>query len=168
MAGIGLDHPGDQAANQIFSSGDMVGSIARLDAATFNAMTVAQLRASYDVLLFTFGSSSTVNADWNTRLLPYMGLGGCILFEDNGIWEGLIRGNYSCDRRDKKRIPVSPGHFPPNGIQIFHKWKDLFGFHVVTTHTVLDAHGWPIHWDEKDVILEGTKFIHHPELDAQR
>ena len=82
VAGIGANS-GNRAANIIFSSGDLAGSITRLTATQFNALTVQQLRDSYDVLLFTWASGSTVNADWNTRLLPYMQLGGGIIWEDN-------------------------------------------------------------------------------------
>ncbi|MDQ6690123.1 MAG: HYR domain-containing protein [Gemmatimonadota bacterium] len=82
MAGIGLS-AGNRAANIVFSSGDLNGSIARIGEAQFNAMTVAQLRASYDVLLFTWASSPSLNADWTTRLLPFMQLGGGIIWEDD-------------------------------------------------------------------------------------
>jgi hypothetical protein len=82
VAGVGANF-GNQAANQIFSSGDLSGSVVRINAITFNSMTVEQLRANYDVLLFTWASPSQVNADWDTRLLPFMALGGGIVFEDD-------------------------------------------------------------------------------------
>jgi hypothetical protein len=44
------------------------------------------------VLIFTWISSSTINADWSTRLLPYMALGGGILFEDPGNLPDLSPG----------------------------------------------------------------------------
>jgi len=50
MAGIG-GNQGNLAANEIFTSGDLSGSIDRISAAAYNAMTVEQLRVTYDVLL---------------------------------------------------------------------------------------------------------------------
>lgn len=88
------------------------------------------------------------------------------LFTANGIWAGLTQGSYTCAPQDKVRIPVKEGHSPPGGVQLYHKWRDLFGRHAVTTHCVLDAEGWPVHWDEKDLILGETKYIHRKELDT--
>lgn len=83
MAGVGGNF-GNRAANAVFSSGDLSGSIARISEATFNSMSVPDLRAAYDVILFTWASSSTLNANWNTRLLPYLQLGGGVIWEDDG------------------------------------------------------------------------------------
>jgi hypothetical protein len=75
---------GNQEANEIFASGDLAGTIDRsMSTFTFNSMTPAQLRASYDVLLFTWSGDPSLNADWNTRLLPYLNLGGNVIWEDN-------------------------------------------------------------------------------------
>lgn len=81
VAGIGASQ-GNQAADEVFASGDLVGSITRISESQFNALSPAELRASYDVLLFTWDSSPTLDADWTTRLLPYLMLGGGILWED--------------------------------------------------------------------------------------
>jgi hypothetical protein len=83
VAGIGGNF-GNRAANAVFSTGDLTGSVTRISEAAFNAMSVSEVRAAYDVLLFTWASSWTLNADWNTRLLPYLQLGGGIIWEDDG------------------------------------------------------------------------------------
>ncbi len=81
MAGIG-GNQGNLAANEIFTSGDLSGSIDRISAVTYNAMTVEQLRATYDVLLFTWDSDPTLDASWNDRILPYLSAGGGVIYED--------------------------------------------------------------------------------------
>ena len=58
------------------------GSYSTLKAKQFNEMTPAQLAETYDVLIFFWKTSDNVNADWDTRLLPYMDAGGGIIFED--------------------------------------------------------------------------------------
>ena len=46
-------------------------------------MSPAVLRANYDLLIFTQSTASTLNADWNTRIKPYLELGGSVYFEDD-------------------------------------------------------------------------------------
>ena len=82
VAGIG-DNTGIACASQIFASGDLPGSFTILTAAAFNALSVADLRSNYDVLIFTWDSDPGINADWSTRLLPYLDLGGGVIFEDS-------------------------------------------------------------------------------------
>ena len=82
MAGIGASL-GTQAYNVAFSSGDVAGSITRISETAFNAMTPAQLRASYDVLLVTWSSDPVLNGDWTTRIQPYLNLGGKVVWEDD-------------------------------------------------------------------------------------
>lgn len=91
IAGVGANY-GFVAAAQLCSSGDYPCTFTPVDAAAFNALTPAQLRAAYDVLIFSWVSSSTINADWTTRLVPYMNLGGGILFEDPGNVSDLAPG----------------------------------------------------------------------------
>ena len=62
-------------------------------------------------------------------------------------------------------IVMKHGHHPPGGTQLIHKWKNLLGQHTVTTHAVIDTDGWPVHWDEKDLVIGNTKYIHRKELD---
>lgn len=84
VAGLGTTF-GNQATADIFSFGDLGGSFTVLTDATFNAMTPADLRASYEVLIFRCCvASATINADWTTRLVSYMALGGGIIWEDGG------------------------------------------------------------------------------------
>ncbi len=99
------DDSGNRATYTVFSSGDLLGTATHLcghavepsrtdgpdgvtincsAAPTFNGQSPEQLRAQFDVLLFTWVSQPQVNADWATRLLPYLQLGGGIIFEDPG------------------------------------------------------------------------------------
>ena len=83
VAGIG-NNAGNQGVNDIFANGDLSGTINRsLTTAQFNAMSVADLRNQYDVLLVTWYSDENLDLDWTTRLLPYMQMGGGIIWEDS-------------------------------------------------------------------------------------
>src|SRR5687767_13625952 len=75
VAAVGADM-GRRAAYQIFREGDLTGSITHVGADEFNELTVEQLRTDYDVLLFTWATSSILNADFETRLRPFLELGG--------------------------------------------------------------------------------------------
>ena len=81
IAGIGAND-GNNATDDVCASGDLDCTIARIDATTYYAMSVAELRANYDVLLFTWATEGALNADWTTRILPYLNLGGGVIFED--------------------------------------------------------------------------------------
>jgi len=90
IAGVGANL-GNACASQIPI--DIPGAtFTPISDVAFNSMSVAQLRASFDVLIFTWISNAAVNADWNTRLLPYMALGGGIIFEDPGNLLDLAPG----------------------------------------------------------------------------
>jgi hypothetical protein len=91
IVGVGANF-GNTAASQICSSGDVDCTYTQISEAAFNAMSVADLRAAYDVLIFTWVSDPALNADWTTRLLPYMDLGGGIVFEDPGNLGDLAPG----------------------------------------------------------------------------
>ena len=82
VAAVGANF-GNRAADQIFASGDLRGSIARISASASNALSPAALRANYDVLLFTWATDPSLNADWATRLKPFLDLGGGVVFEDD-------------------------------------------------------------------------------------
>ena len=45
-------------------------------------MTPAALRSSFDVLVFQWPGDPTIDADWVTRLEPYMALGGGVIWEE--------------------------------------------------------------------------------------
>ena len=88
------------------------------------------------------------------------------LFVKNGVWTALQQqAAYKCEAKDKVSIPVKAGHTPAGGVQIIHKWSTPGGRHMVTTHSVLDADGWPVHWDEKDLIVGDKKYVHDKRLD---
>lgn len=112
IAGVGANF-GNQAAAQICSSGDLTCTFTTLDTATFNGMSPAALRASYDVLIFTWISDPAINADWTTRLLPYMSLGGGVLFEDPGNLDDLAPGvtafNFDTDSTGMAISAAVPG-----------------------------------------------------------
>jgi hypothetical protein len=50
--------------------------------ATLNAMSVADLIATYDILVVPWQINSTANLDWDTRILPFIAAGGGVLWED--------------------------------------------------------------------------------------
>jgi hypothetical protein len=58
------------------------GSYSTLKAKRFNEMSPEELAGTYDVLIFYWKNSENVNADWTTRLIPYMDAGGGIIYED--------------------------------------------------------------------------------------
>lgn len=114
MAGIGAND-GNRAFNQVFSTGDRAGSINRISVATFNAYgTAAALRADYDVLLFTWASSTSLNAPWSL-INDYLALGGSVFWEDEqnigqlapGVIGSRYEGSYGCGY-----TYVSPSPFP--------------------------------------------------------
>ena len=57
-------------------------SASRIDATTFNSLSVAQLLSTYDLLVMGWFGSTSYNFDWTTRLLPYITGGGAVIFED--------------------------------------------------------------------------------------
>lgn len=88
MAGIGAN-AGHQAFNQVFSSGDRAGSIARISNAAFdaifagqptNASKAAVLKAQYDVLMFTWASPFDANITWGL-ITAYLNTGGSVFVD---------------------------------------------------------------------------------------
>ena len=80
---------GGSAVDVMYSSGDLTGSLTNLSAASFNSLSVAQLSANYDVLVIGCCDSTTLSVDWATRLLPFLNLGGGI------VWENPYNNNLS-------------------------------------------------------------------------
>ena len=79
IAGVGANLH-NNAANAIPL--DIPGAtVTRISAAAFNAQSVARLRANYDVIILTWATNPALNADWNTRLQPYMALGGGVIYD---------------------------------------------------------------------------------------
>jgi hypothetical protein len=88
VAGIGANYS-QQAANEIVTT-DLGGTINRLSHTDFNALSVAELIASYDVLLFTWATHTDLNADWASVIAPYLSAGGGVIFEDpNNVFSDL-------------------------------------------------------------------------------
>ncbi len=93
------------AASQMFSSGDLTGTLTTLSASSFDAMTVSQLTSSFDAIVIGCCDSTNINADWASRLLPYLNAGGGI------VWENPYSTNLS------KLAPAITANGPtgPNG-----------------------------------------------------
>ena len=75
-------------------------------------------------------------------------------FQDEDIWGGIRSGRLSS-------VPA-PGSVVPS-----HSWSNATskilqhygpdGKHIATTHCVIDSDGWPVHWDAKDLIVDGIR-----------
>lgn len=99
---------GNQSGNAITT--DIPGStVTRISAGAFNALTPAQLRANYDAIVITWNSPGGLNADWNTRLLPYLNLGGGVVFDgdDNNVGD-LAPGVTAFSYNTSGPITVTP------------------------------------------------------------
>jgi len=66
----------------LVTPGDGADTWVSLNVSTFNSMSTAALLSSYDTLVLPWRVSNTLNADWNSVLLPYLNGGGNILWED--------------------------------------------------------------------------------------
>lgn len=77
-AGTNLSHI---VSNNLITASE-ADTYATLSNAAFNALTPAQLRSAYDVIVAPWYVNTSANLDWSTRLLPYLSLGGSILWED--------------------------------------------------------------------------------------
>jgi hypothetical protein len=96
------------AANTVFSSGDLSGSITDLTTATFNAMSVSDLLSNYDALLFGWPGDSLANLDWTTRLLPYLEGGGGVIFEQPANVGDLLPGVTAQEYNTSGAVAVTP------------------------------------------------------------
>ncbi|MDB5131240.1 MAG: hypothetical protein JWR02_989 [Mucilaginibacter sp.] len=127
MAGIGAND-GNRAFDQVFSSGDRAGSIARITNAQFDAIFAGQptdaaraaaLKAKYDVLMFTWASPTDNNINWGL-ITAYLSTGGSVFVD--GDYNNVYRlndgtsnsvngfstdGSYGCSYQ-----LVSPAPFP--------------------------------------------------------
>jgi hypothetical protein len=81
IVGVGYNG-GDEAAGEVVAEGHIEGSVARISYSTFNAMSVADLIATYDVLIITWSTSGSLDFDWDTRARPFLEAGGGIMYED--------------------------------------------------------------------------------------
>ena len=90
--GVEAVHPNLRIAFVGDSTGAMAGdslpldipgaTIFRITEVDFDGLSPAVLRLNYDVLVFTIGPA-LFNADWATRLVPYMNLGGGVIWDGN-------------------------------------------------------------------------------------
>lgn len=74
---------------------DLPGTFEFIDMAVFNSLSVEELRESFDVLIFPWQGNSSIDAQWESRLVPFMQLGGGIIWEDElnvGDLEPAITG----------------------------------------------------------------------------
>lgn len=134
MAAIG-GNAGNRAFDQVFSSGDRAGSIARISNAQFdaiftsqtsNAARAAALKNVYDILMFTWASPNDNNITWGL-ITAYLNLGGSVFFDGDyanidNLYDGTSNsvigsgfdGSYGCGY-----TIVAPAPFPSlvaNGI----------------------------------------------------
>lgn len=110
VAGVGAND-NNQAANAAFSSGDLDGAICRISEATFNGFAPSELRALFPALIITWNSDPSLNVDWTTRLLPYLQLGGGVIYEDpNNIADlaALVTAGHTSNGGDIGTFTVGP------------------------------------------------------------
>lgn len=80
IAAVGAND-GNRAADDIPL--DIPGAtVTRLSDTQFNALTPRALRNSYDVIIVTWDSDPDLDVSWFSRLLPYLRLGGGVIYED--------------------------------------------------------------------------------------
>jgi hypothetical protein len=97
---------GNRAASQAFMAGELSGSIERLDLTTYNSTPAEDLRFIYDVLVFGWGGDPAVDVDWETRLVPFLQLGGGIVFEDSGNVADLAPGVIGTEVNSSRNVRV--------------------------------------------------------------
>lgn len=149
MAVVGLY--GD-SAQQLFDSGDVAGTITFVDAWDYDAVSPADLRAAYDVILFPY-LDDFVDADWTTRLLPYLALGGGVLFESPPNGGDLAPGVSAtsayqcCSVQVTATVPVLTDgvHGDPGGFdgayQLFTAWDPMLAPFLGQNGTVVGLYG---------------------------
>ncbi|MFT5409463.1 MAG: hypothetical protein ACI9NC_002186, partial [Verrucomicrobiales bacterium] len=150
MAGIG-NNDGNQEFNEVFSSGDRAGSIERISAATYNSQTPEQLRKKYDVLLFTWATTTSLNGDWATRIKPFIDLGGSIFWEDDrnigDLAPEVIGNQFDGSYGSSYTISAVPGltdgivgHFANHHLRVT-SWSSVFSPYITGGGNTLALHG---------------------------
>ncbi|MCD6011572.1 MAG: C-terminal target protein, partial [Flavipsychrobacter sp.] len=132
MVGVGAN-AGNQAFNQVFSSGDRTGTIARISNGAFdaiiasganNAAKATLLKAQYDVVMFTWASPHDANISWGL-IQEFLNLGGSVFIDGDyanignlNVSGGIVgmqnEGSSGCSY-----VIVAPAPFPSlvaNGI----------------------------------------------------
>lgn len=79
LAGANLTHLSDSAEVTPLDGADTYDSISAVD---FNALSPAELAARFDVIVLPWNITGSANMDWDTRIRPFLNLGGGILWED--------------------------------------------------------------------------------------
>ena len=84
---------GDAAANVSQIAADLgLTDGGALALTGWNTMAGADLAAAFDVLVFGNFLSGALNADWTTRMLPYLNAGGSVIYEDSLNYTELAAG----------------------------------------------------------------------------
>jgi hypothetical protein len=71
---------GNLATEQIYSEGDIAGSVFHVNESDFNSMSVADMMA-YDVILIQWASDSSLDVSWDGRMGDYVYAGGGLIFD---------------------------------------------------------------------------------------
>ena len=81
----GGDLIGNQATNEIYANGDLVGKVDRPAWNDYREITTADLINNYDVLVIPHNTADwQYDIDWHTRIIPFLAAGGGV------IWESYI------------------------------------------------------------------------------
>ncbi|MGB0639495.1 MAG: putative metal-binding motif-containing protein [Myxococcota bacterium] len=71
---------GNRATEQIYSEGDISGSVAHVNESDFNSMSVADMMM-YDVILIQWASDSSLDVSWEGRMEEFVLAGGGFIFD---------------------------------------------------------------------------------------
>jgi len=73
---------GNQAANQVFDNGELLGSIDRPDWLSYRDLTTEDIINNYDVVIVGAGTNTALyNINWTTRIYPFLASGGHVIWE---------------------------------------------------------------------------------------
>jgi len=74
---------GNQAADQVFANGELLGSIDRPDWISYRDLTTEDIINNYDVIIVGAGTNTTLyNINWTTRIYPFLASGGHVIWEE--------------------------------------------------------------------------------------
>ena len=71
---------GNLATEQIYSEGDIAGTVSHVNESDFNAMSVSDMMA-YDVILIQWASAESLDTSWDGRMADYVYAGGGFIFD---------------------------------------------------------------------------------------
>lgn len=90
---------------EIFTNGDLTGSVDRPSWTIYRELTTEQIVANYDVIVIPYNTADWMyDIDWNTRILPFMASGGGVVWEayittgtgGNPLITGSLGPRYTC------------------------------------------------------------------------